>query len=257
MGGDIEVESRVGEGTRFSFEVDLPVSQDVPHAEGGIRVVGLAPGEHQPTILVADDVDANRLLIRRLLGGVGFAVAEARNGAEAVRIVRERKVDLVLMDMRMPVMDGREATRRIREEESSDGTRGRIPIVALTASAFEHERDGIIELGADDFVTKPFRAERIFEVIAERLGVNYIYDERAHDAGVIAEAGLTAESLASLPSELLATLEEALLEGNFELATQVAEEIRQRNEPIGSAIAAEVRAFKLDELLSLIERVKT
>jgi CheY-like chemotaxis protein len=170
MGGDLLVESRPGHGSTFSFEVRLPAAA-LPGSAAGARVVGLEEGQGQPRVLVVDDTVANRLLLERLLGYAGFEVRQATNGAEAVEAWTAFRPDAVFMDMRMPVMDGREATRRIRDLER--GAAKRTVIVALTASAFEHERSDIRASGADEVVIKPFEVEAIFEVLARTLGVRY------------------------------------------------------------------------------------
>ncbi|MEO6324922.1 MAG: ATP-binding protein, partial [Thermoanaerobaculia bacterium] len=178
MGGDITVSSRPGQGSTFRFDVDLAAAE-APERHGRARVLGLAEGQRVPRILIVDDTDENRLLLRRLLVSAGFAVREAVNGAHAVEEWRAFAPDAVFMDMRMPVMDGLEATRRIRALER-DGARTRI--LALTASAFEHERDEILSSGADEFVMKPFLVDEIFEVLARNLGLRYRTETERSDA---------------------------------------------------------------------------
>jgi CheY-like chemotaxis protein len=118
-----------------------------------------------------------------LLETVGFEVRDASNGQDALELWRTWRPDLMFMDQRMPVMDGSEATRRIRRAEA-DQRRPRTSIISLTASAFEHERDSILKNGADEFVVKPYSEETIFSVIARHLGVRFVYEgERAAPAG--------------------------------------------------------------------------
>src|SRR5207249_446648 len=114
MGGDIRVRSRVGAGTIFEFDVKLSLANEVAVAREHRRVIGLTPGQAPCRILVVDDTLENRLLLNELLSAVGFEVREAANGREAVEVWDEWRPHLVWMDMRMPVMDGREATRAIR-----------------------------------------------------------------------------------------------------------------------------------------------
>src|SRR5262249_54905726 len=150
------------------------------------KAVGLEPGQYVPRLLVVDDMLDNRRLLSRLLSTMGFEVREAANGEEAIATWRDWRPDLIWMDIRIPVLDGRSALRRIRlaEEEErarSDGDGAGHPvgpckIVALTASAFDHERDGVLESGADDLVTKPFREEWIAEALERHLGVRLLYE---------------------------------------------------------------------------------
>ncbi len=178
LGGDIRVKSRLGEGTTFSFDVDLPVTAEaLEPPKRRPRVTGLAPGQDPVRILAVDDEAANRLLLSRVLTLAGFEVREAVNGAHALEEIARYKPQLVFMDMRMPVMDGREATRRIREREKAGAQR--TVIVSLTASALEHERNDLLEGGTDDVLTKPFVIEDLFEVIERRLGVRFRTEEEA------------------------------------------------------------------------------
>ena len=172
MGGDIHVFSQVGSGTIFRFDVELPQTDlPVPQRESR-RVLGLAPGEARRRILVVDDTRENCLLLSRLLTTVGFEVREAANGIEALALWRQWRPDLIFMDERMPRMDGSEATRILRAEEAEQ-QKERTAIVALTASAFEHEREAILASGADDFVVKPHSEDDVFEAIGRALGVTF------------------------------------------------------------------------------------
>src|SRR5262249_13519417 len=176
MGGRIEVRSEVGKGTTFGFDVRLPAASAVAHAETR-RVVGLEPGEPAYRLLGADDKEANRRVLVELLPSLGFDVREAATGREAVEVWADWRPDLVFMDMHMPEMNGYEATREIRRQETVPGAvaTGSTPvrIVALSASVFERDRKGILESGCDDFVGKPFRQEVIFEKLATHLGARF------------------------------------------------------------------------------------
>jgi signal transduction histidine kinase/DNA-binding response OmpR family regulator len=277
MGGDVMVRSRRGKGTTFSFEVALPEANVAP-AEEWRTVVGLAEGQMPPKILVVDDLDENRLLLVGLLTPVGFEVREAANGRDALAIWDAWRPDLILTDLRMPGMDGREMARQIRNDEcgmmndelkkepetknlSSDIHHSSFiihhstKIVAVTASAFEHEREGVLGGGMDDFVTKPFRVATIFEKLAEHLGVRYRYAEVAAEvepAPEGEESVLTVARVAALPPEKLRELEEALNRGDVEEAAVVAEAIAEDDEPLGRAILAEIRAFRLSVLFDLL-----
>jgi signal transduction histidine kinase/CheY-like chemotaxis protein/HPt (histidine-containing phosphotransfer) domain-containing protein len=179
MGGEIEAESEPGRGTAFRFQVDLPEAE-LQAPQELKRVKGLAFGQKAPHILVVDDTDENRILLTRLLRSTGFSVREAANGQQAIEEWQHSRPDAIFMDMRMPVMDGREASRRIRELEGANEATGhsghRTVILALTASAFDHEREEILSSGADDFLVKPFRVEMILEKLARHLEIQYRYE---------------------------------------------------------------------------------
>lgn len=115
------------------------------------------------TILVAEDNDSNYILMTYILRGK-YEFRRARNGQEAVKMVEEGGIDLVLMDIKMPVMDGLEATRRLKEAHAQ------LPVVALTANAFDSDRQLALKAGCDDFLAKPVNATRCLEVIAGFIG---------------------------------------------------------------------------------------
>src|SRR4029077_19866846 len=122
---------------------------------------------------IADDVEDNRQLLAQLLAPVGFEVRLATNGAEAVQEFEEWRRHLILMDFRMPVMHGHEAIRRIRALAGGKDPK----IIAGTASAMDENRQDLMAIGADDFISKPFREVELFQKIHAHLGVEYVYAE--------------------------------------------------------------------------------
>jgi len=170
MNGDITVTSTRGVGSKFVAEIELPIAIVEKDASAEGRVAHIAPEFTGTRILVVDDTKLNRVVLTTLLSKVGFDVREASNGEEALALWREWKPQLIWMDKRMPGMDGLEVTRRIRAEEKE----GRTPILALSASALDHERGEILAAGCDDFVAKPFREKVILAKIREHVGVQYV-----------------------------------------------------------------------------------
>ncbi len=170
MGGDVTAESRQGEGSVFRFEVPVEIAAAPAPPRRPQRVVGLA-SEGEVRILVVDDHEHSRAWLGGLLAQVGFAVREAQNGAEALLVIDAWSPHLAFMDVHMPVMDGHAATRALRARP--DG--GRIPIVALTASAFDEERDAIFAAGVDGWLRKPCHEGEILDEIARHLGLQYRY----------------------------------------------------------------------------------
>ncbi|MGF1499484.1 MAG: GAF domain-containing protein [Elainellaceae cyanobacterium] len=173
MGGTITVESKPGAGSTFRFAIPLKSADEseVPPVVPCRRVIGLEPDQPNYHVLVVEDKWENRQLLLRLLTSVGFEVREATNGQEALHVCQHWRPHLIWMDMRMPVMDGYEATRAIKaryEEES--------PIIlALTANAFEEDRLVALSLGCDDFIRKPCQEQIVLEKMAEYLNVRYVY----------------------------------------------------------------------------------
>lgn len=175
MHGEISVQSKVNEGSCFSFYIRAQEPQDVVILEEKPLIRGLAPDQPQYRILVVDDNDDSRSALVYLLAGVGFHVQEATDGYKAIAMVEQYHPHLVWMDMAMPNLNGYEAVQVIRGLPQCD----EIKIIALSASVFEHQREIMLSLGCDDFVSKPFVEHEIFDKIAQYLQVRYLYDESA------------------------------------------------------------------------------
>jgi PAS domain S-box-containing protein len=209
MGGSISVVSTPGKGSTFSVEVpiesaeaaDLPVP---PPATGG-RVLALEPDQPVWRTLIAEDQPENRLLLRALIAGLGIEARIAEDGAECVRLFEAWHPDLIWMDRRMPVMDGEEATRRIRGLPGGD----KVKIVAVTASAFKEDQQEMMAAGVDDFVRKPYRADDIYDCLARQLGVRFVRRE-AVEAEREEGLPLTPALLERLPEALRERLRGAL-----------------------------------------------
>jgi CheY-like chemotaxis protein len=161
MGGTIGVESRVGEGSRFWFKVTA-VTAKLPQADpSGAAVDRLTFVGAR--VLVVDDHPTNRELARLFLAGVGAEVTEAADGEEAVQLASERPFDVILMDVRMPKLDGLGALKRIR---SMPGPNGATPILAFTADADAGIVDSLAALGFQDLVKKPLEPSALIAAVA-------------------------------------------------------------------------------------------
>ncbi|HAG82871.1 MAG TPA: hypothetical protein DCL61_17345 [Cyanobacteria bacterium UBA12227] len=182
MGGKITVKSTLNKGTVFTFDIKINRIDDdeIKTSEDTCKVIGLAPDQLNYRILVVEDHPESRLFLVKLLKSIGFCVHEAENGQEAVELRSSYLPHLILMNMRMPVMDGYEASKRIRSVEKfrrSFSTEPVTVIIALTASAFEEDYSKILSAGCDDFIYKPFREAVLLDKIAHHLGVRYLYKE--------------------------------------------------------------------------------
>jgi CheY-like chemotaxis protein/HPt (histidine-containing phosphotransfer) domain-containing protein len=164
MGGTIEVQSEKGVGTTVSFMITCAkgTTHDIPVKEIAIADIKILEGKN---ILVTDDNDMNRLVAATVLNNYGATIIEATNGREAIEVLKTQEIDLVLMDIQMPVMNGFEATQLIRKELLS-----KIPVIALTANAIKGENEKCIEAGMNDYISKPFKEEDFVSTIARWLG---------------------------------------------------------------------------------------
>jgi signal transduction histidine kinase/DNA-binding response OmpR family regulator len=163
MGGSIHVESEKGVGTTITLCIPLSKGTvtDLPAKESTSTNKSILIGKK---ILLVEDNEVNRLVATNTLGHYKAVITEAVNGQEAVDILKNSSVDIVLMDMQMPVMDGIEATKVIRTELNSN-----VPIIALTANAIKGESDKCFSAGMNDFISKPFAEEELISVIAKWL----------------------------------------------------------------------------------------
>ncbi|MBE9193331.1 response regulator [Gloeocapsopsis crepidinum LEGE 06123] len=254
MDGDIAVRSIVGQGTVFSFEIQVsPAQSEVEMRQQYQRAIALAPNQPQYRILVVEDKWENRQLLVKMLTSLGFEVREAENGQVGVALWQAWEPHLIWMDMRMPVMDGYEATKRIKAHLKGQAT----VIIALTASAFDEERSIILSTGCDDFVCKPFREEEIFEKIAKHLGVRYIYDatptEEEVEVHLVREPALLRNELARMPPEWVAQLYQAALQTNETLIFSLLEQIPDELAALTNALTDLVNNFRIDQIIELTQ----
>ena len=250
MGGVIGVNSQRGKGSVFHFEIPVEVvTADKSFVEPQCgRIIGLAEGQPSLRLLIVEDQPESRLLLHKLLAPLGFDLREAVNGQEAVALFARWQPHLIFMDMRMPVMDGMEATRLIKATDAGAQTR----IVALTAHALEEERREILAAGCDDFIRKPYKDTEIFDALAKHLGVRFIYKKETplSDEG---ELSLSAAALAGLPAGLLKELEQALVRLDIGAVDSAIEAIRAHQPSLADVLAAEAQGLQFGRIRRLIK----
>jgi signal transduction histidine kinase/CheY-like chemotaxis protein/HPt (histidine-containing phosphotransfer) domain-containing protein len=223
MQGSIRVESALGHGSKFFVELSLPNAKAIVPASPrrSMPVSSLRPPAPSPApmpgrsqlsghVLLVEDHPINQTVAKMMLTHLGLRVSLAADGAEAVERVREQAFDLVLMDCQMPVMDGFEATRRIRAWERAQGHRSALPIIALTANALAGDREACVAAGMSDYLSKPVSGERLAEVLARHLRTP------AFDASVLAELPMVADG--SEPEFATSVLHDYLQAGSDAIA---------------------------------------
>ncbi|HEY9631841.1 MAG TPA: response regulator [Coleofasciculaceae cyanobacterium] len=253
MGGDITVKSTLGQGSIFSFDiiVSLACSTEVEIKASQLRVIGLEPNQPKYRILIVEDVEENRLLLVKLLVPLGFEIREASDGQEAVAMWQSWQPHLILMDIRMPVMDGYEATRRIKQAPGGRAT----VVIALTASAFEEQREAILEAGCDDFVRKPFQSDVLYEKIALYLDVRYLYEvdhQSTSTRETLQPLELTTDALSAMPSKWVQQLYQAALAMDDQLVMELISQIPEQGANLAQTLTDLVDNFRLDLIADCI-----
>ncbi|OGS28091.1 MAG: hypothetical protein A2297_07065 [Elusimicrobia bacterium RIFOXYB2_FULL_48_7] len=252
MDGDITVKSRPGRGSIFSLNIALKKSS--PALVSGNahprHVTGLKPGQPDYRVLAVDDKEDNREFISQLLGSIGFNVRQAVDGEDAFKQFEAWQPQIVLMDLRMPVMDGYEAMRRIRA--SAGGKE--VKIIAVTASIFEDTDPGAHKGEADDIILKPFRESELLAKMRNLLNAEYIYEETTPGAAGPAYdmEALKRNVPASLPEELISQLREAAVNGDFQLLLELSGRVELHDKPLAGALLGFAGRFETQNILNLL-----
>jgi PAS domain S-box-containing protein len=255
MGGEIRVESCLGRGTTFT--VDLPVNvASVNSVEMPVpiqRAIALAPDQPDYRILVVEDRWESRHLLVQLLKSIGFEVREASNGQEAIAIWQDWEPHLIWMDMRMPVMDGYEATKRIKSHLKGQAT----AIIALTASALEEEKAIVLSAGCDDFARKPFREEVILGKMSQYLGVRYLYDANPPHPQAPPLTSLKWQEiqgqLGQMDAAWIAQLHQAATVADSEWIHQLIQQIPADFADVARVLAELAHNFRCDRIMELTQ----
>ena len=254
MGGTIAIDSLLGKGSLFHIELPVePASTDdviKPDSNGHGEVIRLAAGQPKYRILIAEDQQENQQLLSRLMTGIGLNVKLATNGEQCLKLFLEWRPDLIWMDRRMPVMDGVEATQRIRQLPGGDTVR----IVAVTASAFKEQQQEMFNVGMDDFVRKPYRFEEIYDCLARQLGVKYVYHDDATVKPQAAPVTLVPASLAGLPAALTKELKDALESLDSERITAAIQQIGEIDAELGCTLSRLVEYFEYPAILNALDK---
>ncbi|WP_426548133.1 ATP-binding protein [Dapis sp. BLCC M126] len=253
MGGDITVKSQVGIGTTFRFDIEVEVvnKTDIETQEKPRHVIGLQPNQIRYKILIVDDRPTNRLLLIKLLQPLGFELKEATNGKEGIEIWEKWQPHLIWMDMRMPVMDGYEATQQIKGTTKGNAT----AVIALTASVLEEQKAIILSAGCDDFVRKPFRESIIFETMQKHLGVEYIYEENTQFQTITELSSLTVEDLQTMPTEWLEKVYFASKALDDDMMEELIDEIPVAQSLLGQQLKTLVDDFQFQRIRQLLESI--
>ena len=250
IGGHISVSSVLGEGSTFKIELPVALASlvDIAVEENYRAVKSLAPNQPAWRLLVVDDSVDNRLLLVAMLTGIGLEVRDAENGQEAITLFEQWHPHLIWMDMRMPMMDGYEATKKIRQLVGGN----QVKIIALTASAFIEQHCDIINAGCDAVLHKPFHIPEIFAALSKHLGVKFIYQDSPITASS-PTSKITAEMLATLPLDLRQHLRDATLKLDTEEIDTVIAQIHALEPDIADSLEALAKGYQFEQIIRLVD----
>lgn len=276
MGGQITVESVVGQGSLFRFDIQAALASAMSPsvAYPTRRVVRLAPDQPHYRLLIVEDRWENQQLLLKLLRPLGFDIRVATNGQEGIAVWERWQPHVILMDMRMPIMSGYEATQQIRAREQRGNPSSsfqepafRTAIIAVTSSAFNENRSAILEIGCDDFISKPFREDEIFAKLAQHLGVQYLYEEIENSNGglqgrsprsqTVTQSFAKSEIIETLglndmPIEWITQLRQAAILGKDRQILHLIEQIPATHLPLAQTLQELVKDFQFEAIIELI-----
>ncbi|GAK50100.1 putative Histidine kinase [Candidatus Moduliflexus flocculans] len=259
MRGDITVSSAFGVGTTFrmtfsarKLEQTASIQRQPLHLKRQ-----LLPNPAQPIyrLLIADDKPENRQLLRALFApfaettssGQGFELREAQNGQEALHIWREWRPHLIWMDIRMPILDGYQATKQIKATPQGKETK----IIVLSASILDDERITILTAGGDDFLRKPFQEEEIFAVLERHLGIRFLCIE---EAKAEADNGNAAALLANIPPDIRRDLARGAERFDLPLILRLLKELRVTHQAAADYLRRFAQNFDYEQILNCLRQ---
>ncbi|MBW4519767.1 MAG: PAS domain S-box protein [Scytolyngbya sp. HA4215-MV1] len=263
MGGKLTVTSQLGQGS--TFQVIIPVQSA---ATAGISstqpkqvVTGLAPNQPSYRILIVDDQTENRLLLAKMLQPLRLEIREVTNGAEAVSMGQQWQPHLIWMDLRMPGMDGYEATRQIRNWERSHSSL--VPstiIIALTAQVSADDRARALMAGCNEYISKPFQTETLFQAMADYLGLRYLYDgsdNSSEDNSLHPsdDPPFTPERLAVMPQAWIVQLHQAAIFCEEQRVLNVIRAIPAEHRQLAQHLEQLAKDFAFDEIIQVTQQL--
>ncbi|WP_375491915.1 ATP-binding protein [uncultured Nostoc sp.] len=257
MGGEMTVSSQVGYGTVVKFDIQAIAVEAVDEERVQLQrqIIALEPDQPQYRILVVDDKEINRQILIKLLTPLGFDLKEAENGQKAIDVWQQWQPHLIWMDMRMPVLNGIEATQYIKAQANDNATK----IIALTASSLEEERSAILAVGCDDFMRKPYRDYEILYAMEKHLGVRYVYEETDNlqhqppQPSTIVQ--LQPSDFKVMSAEWLTEFHTAATTGREKRLIALIQQIPDQQSAMVKALNELVDNFEFDTLIELTETV--
>lgn len=250
MGGELYVKSELGKGSLFWVDLDLPQSPGFTtrgEAQRAEKIIGFKGKACK--VLVVDDNSQNRLLLNHMLAPLGFEVLEAVNGEDGLDKTIEFEPEVILVDLRMPVMDGFEMMRRIRDLPTGKDK----VMITISARAFEDSRKRSLEAGSNEFLTKPFELSQLLALLQTHLEIEWLIES---DAPPAIEKDNSVGPLIPPPRENMMILLDLVKKGNIRRLMAQADKLKeldQQYHPFASKLRLLAEEIKLKELRQLIE----
>lgn len=265
-------EQTVGTTFRFTVRVHPAESWNAVERSPDRRIIALAPGQLPCRLLIVDDKDDNRQLLVKLLKPIGFELKEARDGEEAIALWETWQPHLIWMDLRMPRLDGWEATRQIRLKEHQQNIEAtktthfgdhyashclshHTRIIALSASALEYHQIAL-EAGCDAAIRKPFHEPEIWDALETHLGLIFLTTHPVEN-GALHNSVPPLPEKPILPAMWASKFEQAILEGDLKMVQSLLEELRPQQEVFASTLLHLANQYEFERLLSYIQKFRS
>ncbi|WP_017306948.1 PAS domain S-box protein [Spirulina subsalsa] len=254
MGGEITLESQWKQGSKFTLTLPILTSftQTPAPASSLKQIIGLAPNQPEYRILIVDDHLPNRQLMQQILTPLGFIVREAHNGQEAIEQWQQFNPHLIWMDLRMPILDGYEATKKIRQIEAENKIKNPVYIIALTANAFDEQKQQALDLGCNDFIHKPLEISSILETTAEYLGLNYTYAEEDTVTSINQDTEFYIKQCSHLPEDWKNRILEAIFSLDLSQIQELTQEISEQEPELTALLKTYINNYDYNSILTLL-----
>ncbi|MCH7973397.1 MAG: tetratricopeptide repeat protein [Bacteroidetes bacterium] len=247
LDGEITVESVVGKGSTFQFSIPISIvtSEEVAVETELEVVLKLKDGQPEYKILIVDDIETNRDLLRNILTGVGFITNEAKDGLEAIKVFKEWEPDLIFMDVAMPVMDGKSAIDKIRTLQNGV----EVKIVVVSASTLKEEKKNILASDINGYIRKPFQEHTIFDTIKKLFDVEYIYEDETEKEHIV--SNIKRSDVSNIPVKMFDSLKQSLESGDVDLFINQLKTFKEIEPGIADNLIQLAESYEIDKLIKL------